>query len=437
MKITVCLVTKGRNEYIQDCISSIEEALKIPEVFALVIANGCDSKTLDFLQEWTNRNANKSTLIERSVNTPRPDQIFPLIAQTNPDWVIFPGDDDILIPNVILSAIEKIKLHDELVAISFSAKIIDENGRETGELIQPSGLSSENEEKLLGRAFSEPPSIWPSLLFKFQSITEKLPTSRLAFDWWVSINLILAGKIEFSQESAMYYRRHSDQESSVVPAQRKYLEAYIWLRYVLESKSFQQYINGKSSEQLDKFWHKALESGPIYGDSRLGQHLLVDLGLLLSKNTESDESRARYLAEIAKINQVILFGNEVSHLGDFAKEFESADIRNFHFVTVSKTCPILIELIKSISDSSKNENIEIGCSHSMASEMKIDCVRISSLGKNEQLIMLNLELSKLLLERDSKSAYLSIGEKILLSRLRLIRKRLPGRLRNVLRKFRD
>lgn len=436
MKITVCLVTKGRNEYISDCLSSFETAIQIPEVNILIVANGCDHESLEQLRDWSRRFPEKVSLIELLENNSRPDIIFPIISKTNPDWVIFPGDDDKLISETLKLAVTKIKSDKDLVAIGYSARIINEKGHETGETISPSGLYSKNQVQILGRSFSEPPAIWPSLIFKYDAIKEIIPTSRFAFDWWVSVNLLLVGKVEFSNDYATYYRRHSGQESSVVPPQRKYLEDYIWLRSAVESISFKAFVERATSDQLAEVWLEAIKRGPIYDDPILGRQLLLDLGLTLSKLAKSDESRAKYLSQIAKLNQVILTGYEVRHLGFFTKEFDDAEVKNFNFAVEKKACVVVSELLKKISDTSLEASASIGCAHSPKGDVRIDCVKLSDLPETEKFGWIIMEISEMLLQKEDINSNLSIGEKILISRFRAIRKKMPGKLRNKLRKLR-
>jgi glycosyltransferase involved in cell wall biosynthesis len=436
MKITVCLVTKGRSEYLRDCLSSLEKAMQIPEVCVFIVANGCDDESLEQLRVWSGRFPEKVSLIELLKNNPRPDVIFPIISKTNPDWVIFPGDDDKLIAETLKLAVTRIKSDKDLVAIGYSARIINEKGDETGETINPSGLYSKNQAQTLGRSLSEPPAIWPSLLFKYDAIKEIIPTSRFAFDWWVSVNLLLVGKVEFSNDYATYYRRHSGQESSVVPPQRKYLEDYIWLRTALESNSFKAFVERTTSDQLAEMWIETIKRGPIYDDPFLGRQLLIDLALTLSKLAKSDESRAKYLFQIAKLNQVILFGNEVRHLGFFTKEFDDVDARNFNFSVEKKSCAVVSSLLETISDTSLDVSAIIGCTHSLKGDVKIDCVKLNELPKAEKIAWINMEISKFLLQREGINSNLSIGEKILISRFRAIRKKMPGKLKNKLRKLR-
>jgi len=436
MKITVCLVTKGRNEYIGDCLSSLEIAIQIPEVFVIIVSNGCDQESFEQFRVWSGRFPEKVNLIELQKNNVRPDVIFPIISKTNPDWVIFPGDDDKLIAETLKLAVSKINSDKELVAIGYSARIINEKGNETGETINPSGLYSKNQAQTLGRSFSEPPAIWPSLLFKYDAIKEIIPTSRFAFDWWVSVNLLLVGKVEFSNDYATYYRRHSGQESSVVPPQRKYLEDYIWLRTALESDSFKAFVERTNSDQLAEMWLETIRRGPIYDDPYLGRQLLMDLGLTLSKLAKSDDSSAKYLSQIAKLNQVILIGNEVRHLGFFTKEFDDADVRNFNFEVEKKACVVVSALLEKISDTSLEVSASIGCAHSPKSDVRIDCKKLNDLPESEKFAWVIMEISKNLVQRANINSDLSIGEKILISRFRAIRKKMPGKLRNKLRKLR-
>ena len=52
MILTICLVTKGRKEYLDEALSSYEKFLNTGEVNVIIIDNGSDSLSKEILYNW-------------------------------------------------------------------------------------------------------------------------------------------------------------------------------------------------------------------------------------------------------------------------------------------------------------------------------------------------------------------------------------------------
>ena len=52
MKLTICLVTKGRKEYLDEALNSYEKFIDTGEVDVIIIDNGSDSLSKEILNNW-------------------------------------------------------------------------------------------------------------------------------------------------------------------------------------------------------------------------------------------------------------------------------------------------------------------------------------------------------------------------------------------------
>ena len=52
MKLSICLVTKGRKEYLLDALNSYEKFIATGEVDVIIIDNGSDVLSKEILYNW-------------------------------------------------------------------------------------------------------------------------------------------------------------------------------------------------------------------------------------------------------------------------------------------------------------------------------------------------------------------------------------------------
>ena len=101
MKLTICLITKGRKEYLEDALKSYEKFLDVDNVDVILIDNGSDLLSKQILLDWKLKYGKKVSYFRIETNNPSGFTAFwDIIESSSPDWVLNPGDDDILVFNI-------------------------------------------------------------------------------------------------------------------------------------------------------------------------------------------------------------------------------------------------------------------------------------------------------------------------------------------------
>lgn len=375
--LTICLITKGRPEYLESLLNSLSEALKTDWVKVIVVLNGASSDVCLKIQEW---GANNSRIIveKRIENDARQSIQWNSIKRHAPSWCTFISDDDIFNPEVLKDIKELWQSNSECIAISSAAEVIDKDGNKTGELKLPFYEKDSSRARNVGLAFNKPGFPWPSLYLDIRKLPDNLPNSRYAFDWWVGIQLILRGPVLCTDSPGIQYRVHASQESSVSSNRRKYFEALIWFRNILKSEYFQSWLANLSTEEMQEFWVSFNEPGPIYADEKFRPYLVY---MLIECFDNIGNHRWEDFAknELAILNGVLLRSSEFIHIDeDVNKKIMEG---NFLLRINTNTCSLVKDLEDFFIGDAFSQEFRIGCRHSGNSEREvvIDCERLKSL----------------------------------------------------------
>ena len=307
MKLTICLVTKGRYFFLDDALRSYEPFLDTGFVNVVLVDNGADDKSKKLLMDWKNRYPDLVSYFRSDENEPAGTPIFwEKIKSFAPEWIIFPGDDDELVFTVFESFIAALKNTPEISVYGSSAEIINIDGKMSGLIRQPAihGLSSQAEQ--LSKSLHEPPFFWPGLFFKFDLIKEEVPNSRFVFDWWVGVQLILAAKIATTSNVGVRYRVHNLQESNQTPSRRKYLEGFHMLIEVINSKEFFSALKSMSTPEVLKLLELSFAEKPLYSQSEYNIPLMSELTYKALNLIESPELRNKVLEKYLFASGVLL-----------------------------------------------------------------------------------------------------------------------------------
>jgi glycosyltransferase involved in cell wall biosynthesis len=229
MKLTICLVTKGREQYLDQILSSFEPLLNDDAIEFLIIDNGTPVGIRERLNHWGYLNPNCVKIIRLETNDSRPSTFWNKVVEEGADWTVFPSDDDEFRPEIIAAWRSAIHRNSELVGFAASAEVMNANGSLTGEKLEPSARRFQSTLDQLASALHEPPFLWPSLFIRVSKLPIVVPNSRYAFDWWIGINLLIAGEVETTDMVGINYRVHVEQESFLAPLRRKYFEAEFWV----------------------------------------------------------------------------------------------------------------------------------------------------------------------------------------------------------------
>jgi len=426
--LTIVLVSKGRDDYLKECLSSFEQFKNEPDVNFILINNGAGEYSSNLMRGFVQNDSSKRTLIFKPVNDPRPSAFWADLQMLDTGWVIFPSDDDILLPNAIKVWRNELEKSANLIAIGASANVINANSRETGVCLSPAILNKVDSATRLANCFYQPSFVWPALYINMKAFHPSLCNSRYAFDWWVGLNLLTNDNIVVLDVPVLRYRTHDLQESNVSSLRRKYFEATIWQLHFLSDEAFLNWVKTNSPENLLKFWSEVVKMTPIYGDFEFGAIVLLSLANSLSSNSLDRQVSGTISADIARVFGIVLKLNEGWHI---SREFEKLDWSGNQSVILDKNvCTEVQEACKNFPPGPVSESLNLGCAHSNShnSSIKIDCTNFSSSNSilNADLISMAIMNSY---EFSGKFKFsLSPGEVFLVKNYRQLYRFLPASL---------
>jgi hypothetical protein len=390
MDLTICLITKGRAEYIDQLLESLEPVLEYDWVKILIVLNGTNLEFQTRIESWAVDKA--AVLVEcRIENESRPNYLWTSIRKHVNSWCTFISDDDVF-NHEILNEIKKVfELNSRVVGIASSIEVINNAGNVTGEIINPKYNNEISSGKSFARAIHEPCFPWPSLYFDVNTLPEILPNSRYVFDWWVGLQLLMIGEVAIISDPGIKYRVHSGQESSIAANKRKYLEALVWFIRLVESEEFKKFIMRLSqSDQLD-FWHEIHRIKPIYGNSLFSNILTFSIAEAMIPVVNND-IRVEILNKLAFSNGVLLKrGESIYFMTGFSSVSNSS---NFRVEFVNGTCSSVTSLSDYFSDTDGLEPVKCYCKHSITQESGylVDCDLITSADSHLRADVLTMQL---------------------------------------------
>ena len=205
----------------------------------------------------------------------------------NPEWILNPGDDDILVFDIYKEWVEAIENNPFLNAFASSAQIIDSYGKITGEVRTPTINGISDPIKIISHSMHQPPFFWPSLFFRFSAVPEPVIRSRFTHDWWIGLNLVLKGNIQCTQNIGINYRVHNNLESFQSSDRRKFFEGYNMLTNVINSDEFRDLLESMTDLELEELLHSCIAIKPLYSQPEYYISLIKDLSLNITKVSQS------------------------------------------------------------------------------------------------------------------------------------------------------
>ena len=434
MELTICLVTKGRIEYLDDLLHSLDGVSDYNWVKILIILNGPEQKVVNRISEWAS--TRNSVIIEsREVNDARPTTWWPLLKAHSNGWCIFISDDDIFNSAVLPHFQRIIEENPDLVAVTASAEVIGTEGVPTGEIKKSFLHEGTSSIEAVAKSFNAPPFPWPTLFFDVSTLPGEIPNSRYVFDWWVCLQLVLTGKIGFIEEICVQYRNHPQQESHLASHRRKYFEAFIWFEHMIQDSNFNQWLQSLSEKEIMDFWKFSLVYLPIYGDSQYSSMLLGSLRSELAKYS-SLVQQSEMLGDLALLNGVPLKNEDLGSL--LSIEFNQIPTySNIEIEILPKTCTTL-SCAEEFFSSSNERKFLIGCKHSTQKSSRsilVDCEMLSCVSPQITADLILIEITKYLEKSGEVSLAITPKEKFLIFSLRRVRKLVPNSGLNLVRKL--
>lgn len=437
MNLTICLLTKGRERYINQALASFEPFLQDPDVRILLIDNGSEFSIKERLQEWQSKSPQSISLVRFDVNESRPSSLWPTIFNAGIDWVWMPGDDDQLKPDILAEWRAAVYENPNLVAFALSAAVMNEDSSLTGEVLFPQAGFSNSKIEQVVMALHRTPFIWPSLLFRVSKVNPIVPSSRYAFDWWVSINLLMAGDIKTTKSIGVNYRVYSKQESGLAPSRRKHFEGLLCLDDFIKSDVFDHWMHGLDDHERILLWRGMSQREPINGDLTFARPLIFSIARMLMDTALSSSTASQIAGELASENGVFLKKGESVHLIRNSRDSiigeHPANIR----VTLSVgTCNEVVAASRLLNGPETGQHFKISCKHSRGktASVIVDC---KSLLPGEHAMNADLIINAITSfceERNDFELLLSSEERAGLLLWRSLKNRLPNKLKAYLRK---
>lgn len=434
MKLTVFLVTKGREKFLDQILDSLEKLFQL-EVDFLILDNGAPQSIGMKLKTWQSKSPNRIKIVRFEENDSRPSVYWEVLKENNVDWVVCPSDDDELRFEIFADWETALDQYPNMVGFAASAAIMDENGNLTGEIIAPSASRHKSAIEQMAAGFHEPPFHWPCLFIKASCLPAIAPPSRYAFDWWVGLSLLIAGTVVTSESIGVNYRVHPQQESFLAPLRRKYFEAHIWINDLANSADFVDWVQSLSDSERVRFWDLILKSLPIYGDTDFSRPILNTIYMSLVKTSSSTQTSFMLANRYAFSAGVLLKDGEVKNLISQLPSLSNTMKGNINVLTAPNVCDRVKFACGEIISESAIHHYVVSCRHSKKPNGAI-AIECNNLHENLSEINADLivgQITEFLEKIGALSLIITSGEKILIQTFRKWKNKMPKSLRVYLR----
>ena len=222
-KISVSIAVFNGEKYIYEQLLSIIAQLKNSD--EVVIVDDCSTdSTIKIIQSL---NDSRINLIKNDSNQGVIKSVELALLNTSGDIVFFSDQDDIWLPNKVQTCVQCL-IKDQSIAVVSNARVIDDNYNVLHESyfnVRNSGsglIKNFYKNSYIGCCMTIRASIKPYIL----PFPENIPMH----DIWIGMVCEVLGKISFSPEVVMNYRRHADNQT---PLQGSNLLYIIRKRYTL------------------------------------------------------------------------------------------------------------------------------------------------------------------------------------------------------------
>jgi hypothetical protein len=438
MHLTIVLLTKGRKEYLKKALDSYQPFIDTGNVNVVLIDNGADAESSEILLNWKELQGNKVRYFRFEVNNEAGFSSFwETIESVNADWIINPGDDDLLVFDAYLEWIKALNKNSKLNAFASSARIIDSSGKHTGQFKSPSIYGIKDSLELIARSLSEPPFFWPALYFRFSTIQKPMLISRFVHDWWIDLQLILQGEISSTEKIGIDYRVHDRQESFQTSSRRKYFEAANMIIDVMNSSTFKSVIEGFSDAEHEKFLELCTSFKPVYSDPGYYFSIIKTIATNAFVYIKLPINKTRYAEKFASSAGVYLKKNDIDSIftGFYLKSTSSSP-GNLDINFKPGVCDNLLNIKKDFNKDASFKII-ISCKHSgkLIESVYVDCENFDLLTRSEISDKVLTTIIEFLENNGMLASSLSPNERLVLRYIRRLKPRIPFFFAPILLKF--
>lgn len=385
MKLTICLVSKGRKEFLNEALHSYEKFINSDAVEVLLIDNGADIVSTEILQSWKSKHGSKVHYYRSEINQKNNVAYFwDIISLHGPEWIIFPGDDDKLVFEIYAELKEAINDNQNLTAFAASAQIINETSDVTGETRIPAIYGVVNQPDLIAKSLHEPPFFWPSLFINFSAIPRTVISSRFVFDWWIGLQIVLKANFKATKSIGIHYRIHERQESFQSSSRRKNFEGFNMLAGFVGSDSFIECANLMSDSELATLFDLCAKNKPLYSQPEYSSALLKDLAVCISQICRTKENSNRIAETFLLSSGIYTKINDLENIYTGLSFDERVSAGNLAIILSAGVCAN-IRRGEYFFDSHSLATANIACNHSKSNRKSVivDCKNFNFLEDSE------------------------------------------------------
>ena len=430
--LTVCLITQGRTQ-LDEFLTSIEVISSYDFVQVLIIDNGSPEIQSARLESWASEHEN-SMYIRQENNTTEWIELWRIFFPHLSQWVVFPGDDDRLIPEGILEWKQIVAANPDLDAVAMSAKIIKSDGSKTRDVILPEYSKFEKGPSAVSRSLHCPPFFWPSLFIKSSKMIPPFPMSRYVLDWSFGIGLVMGQKIMTTDVASIEYRRHETQESNLASSNRKMFEAVYWLSELINSDKFVTWIESQSTNDVAEFWNSLIVFPPIYGESELSDILIFRLATIIQESKHGPKLQNQILVDLSLRVSALQHAEGVKEYLGISEEVSSV-FGNLKIENEMNECPVIADLVSSFRGAENSVKVNIYCRHTKKKAgIKVKCETYLSLRRQQALDALVRDISGALESQGGFAFRISPIERKYVALLRRYKHFVPATVKRYIRK---
>jgi glycosyltransferase involved in cell wall biosynthesis len=385
MKLTICLVTKGRKEYLEDALKSYEKFLDADNVDVILIDNGSELLSRQILLDWKLKYDEKVSYFRIETNNPSGFTAFwEIVESFNPDWILNPGDDDILVFDIYTEWIKALEENPELDAFASSAMLIDSFGRETGEIRTPAINQLSCRAEITARSLYEPPFFWPALFFRFSAIPKPVLISRFVHDWWIGLQILAKDQILTTSRIGVKYRVHRGQESFQTSNRRKYFEGYNMLTSFIQTREFKNQLDKLSDSEKEKLIELCIDNKLLYSQPEYFMSLIKDLTIKVVESSKSASIGNEIFEKYTMSAGVYTKRNDLENLYTGLTLNSTESRGNLSLSFSENVCKKLRDINEIFNETAKAQ-MSISCNHSKydSGSILIDCDKFNTLNEVE------------------------------------------------------
>ena len=377
-RLTFCLITMGRQQFIDPLLRSFEGILKNTGFDVLIILNGVSTEIAQFYISWGAEYPDQVKVIINNENNASLSAFLPIITKVKTEWICFPSDDDVLDPVFFSNWIDFAHKHKEYGVISTALNLTDSDGQTLGIQRLPAYSINLNFIENAAKSFSECPFLWPGLIIRVNEIPSSAPSTRYVSDWWLGLHLIMGTRIKVISESFTNYRVHDMQESHVSSLSRKNFEALVHLGNFITSERFTNWITQLELPEVIQFLECLIKYPPLYADPKFSSELVSIITNHIKLIRTETEIRKVAVFVNALAHDALMHQSQLMYVDDIAIS-KYGEVMGFNFNLVFDTlcCPKIKAIQTRFSQNFSHFPTQIvGCAHSKKNRdyLILDCL---------------------------------------------------------------